>query len=69
MIKFHREIWNSARFYEENADLLVNMDRKNITRSMTDYDSYQKVMPSQMSYEGLNFVDNLNWVVSFFIKG
>ena len=28
IIRFHREIFNSAVFYEENADLLVNIETK-----------------------------------------
>ena len=63
IIKFHREIFNSAVFYEENADLLIDIDTKNFTRSMNDYDSVNKVMPAQMNIERLELVDNMTFVI------
>ena len=45
---FHREIFNSTVFYTDNADKLMDIEEKNITRSMLDYDRVQKQMPAQM---------------------
>ena len=38
-------------FYADNAELLVGIEKKNITRSMVDYDKVQKQMTAQMKYE------------------
>ena len=46
IIYFHREIFNSTFFYTNNTELLEDIEEKNITRSMLDYDRVQKQMPA-----------------------
>ena len=46
IVYLHREMFNSTVFYEDNAELLVDIDEKNITRSMLDYDRIYKRMPA-----------------------
>ena len=69
IIQFHREIFNPEMFYRDNAELLIDIDEKNITRSMTDYDSVKKVMPAQMREDSLELITSINFYMSYIVKG
>ena len=69
IIQFHREIFNPEMFYRDNAELLIDIDEKNITRSMTNYDSVKKVMPAQMREDSLELITSINFYMSYIVKG